>query len=60
MEVGRIVYSPTYGKQIQKSFLDGKTCECCGTKGKDVKIVKSFGGALCSECRLDWKDYKGF
>jgi CRISPR/Cas system-associated protein Cas10 (large subunit of type III CRISPR-Cas system) len=60
MQVGRIVYSPDYGKQSASTKPFEKRCGCCGTKGA-VKFVKSFGDVLCPECRIEWRDSrKGF
>lgn len=69
MEIGRVVYSPDYETQKKKlNFLRESAeerrkverCSCCGTKGPGLKFVKSYGDKLCSECRIEWKDYKGF
>ena len=55
MQVGRIVYSPDYGKTTKTNPFE-KRCSTCGTKG-EVKFVKSFGDNLCPECRIEWRDY---
>lgn len=36
-------------------------CDCCGTSdhmhNASIKYVASYGGKLCPECRIEWRDY---
>ena len=66
MELGKVVYSPDYQSnpkpvkvsmvQVRKLYEES-ACANCGTPGK-FPMVKSYGGRLCPECKLEWKDYR--